>query len=106
MSGELLIRPSTVSGEIRIPGSKSHTIRALVFAALGDGESMIRNPLYAADTLSCRRALEKLGALYQEEAGALRVSGTGGQFRNPGKTIHVGNSGTSLRILTLSLIHI
>jgi len=39
------VRPSGIAGEVAIPGSKSHTIRALVFSLLGDGVSEIRLPL-------------------------------------------------------------
>ena len=41
------IVPSAVRGEIAIPGSKSHTIRALLMAAMADGESVLRQPLFS-----------------------------------------------------------
>jgi len=100
VSGDLVIRPSVISGELTVPGSKSHTLRALVFSALAEGVSTLRNPLISGDTVSCRRALEMLGASFQEEHDHLKVSGTGGKLKNPGSVIQVGNSGTTLRILT------
>ncbi len=103
MSSDLIIRPSAANGVIKIPGSKSHTIRALVIAGLADGESLIINPLLADDTLSCIKALEKLGVSFEGEPGdrsALKVRGTGGKLTNPDTVINVGNSGTTLRILT------
>ncbi len=103
MSSDLRIRQSTVSGNIKIPGSKSHTIRAMIIAGLADGESLIRAPLLAGDTLSCLKALEEMGITFISKSGEhshLKIKGSGGKFRETGKVINVCNSGTSLRILT------
>lgn len=103
VSGSLSIKPSVLNGEIVIPGSKSHTIRALIIAGLAEGDSVIRGPLFADDTISCIKALEKLGVSFSGEDGKphiLNVRGTGGKFGKPLSVINVGNSGTSLRILT------
>jgi len=88
------VAPSRLSGSIRIPGSKSHTIRALICALYADGESVIRHPLISADTLSARKMVEDLGAIITDEGNIWRVRG--GAFRAPGKVIDVGNSGTAL----------
>jgi len=103
MSSEIRIRESAVNGEIMVPGSKSHTIRALVIAGLAGGVSEIRRPLISGDTASCITALEALGVSFERGEGAipfLRVTGCGGQLKKYEKTIDVGNSGTTLRILT------
>ncbi len=100
---KLRVLPSTLKGEIHIPGSKSHMIRAVVIAALADGDSIIENPLLAQDTLSCINAVRLLGAevaLSQSGEKLLSIRGTGSPPRPLGKTIYVGNSGTTLRILT------
>jgi 3-phosphoshikimate 1-carboxyvinyltransferase len=88
------ISPSKLSGTIRIPGSKSHTIRALVCALFADGESIIRFPLISSDTLSGKRMVEQLGATVIDEGDVWRVRG--GHIQVPEGTIDVGNSGTSL----------
>ncbi len=103
MSFDLRIRQSAVSGNINIPGSKSHTIRALVIAGLADGESVIKAPLLAGDTLSCMNALEEMGITFSTKPGdhsLLKVNGSGCKFKGSEKVINVGNSGTTLRILT------
>ena len=51
-----------LSGHIQVPGSKSHTIRALLFASLAEGTSHIRNPLGGADCVSSSRAVPALDA--------------------------------------------
>ncbi|MFW6456948.1 MAG: 3-phosphoshikimate 1-carboxyvinyltransferase, partial [Planctomycetota bacterium] len=50
---KLTAHPSKLSGSVTIPGSKSHTIRALIFGLLAAGESRIDRPLDSNDTRSC-----------------------------------------------------
>ncbi len=92
------IRPSNIGGEISIPGSKSHTIRALALALLAEGESMIREPLVSADTLSCYKMIEKFGAKITSEKNFWKVLGMNGEPAVPDDVIDIGNSGTSLYI--------
>ncbi len=90
-----------LKGEITIPGSKSHTIRALIIATLAEGESILRQPLDSADTRSCIDVCRALGAEIETENGEedlWRVQGTGGALTTPSDEIDVGNSGTSLYI--------
>lgn len=96
----LRIYPSKVSGRIAVPGSKSHTIRALTAALLADGVSVLRAPLESADTLSTLAAIELFGAKVERAAGKWSVTGCGGRLSDPGKTVDMGNSGTGLRLLS------
>lgn len=103
MPGDLKINRSVINGSLNVPGSKSHTIRALVIAGLANGESVIKGHLLSDDTVSCLNALEELGVTFSggtTENPILRIKGTGGRFRKTGKVINIGNSGTTLRILT------
>jgi len=87
---------------ISIPGSKSITHRALITAALAEGESILKNYLRCEDTLYTMNALEKLGvAMFPVGKGALKIWGTGGKFKGQDnrKEIYVGNSGTTLRFM-------
>ncbi len=90
------IRPGTLAGRIRVPASKSHTIRALIIATLADGQSRLLAPLDSDDTRSCLACCRALGAEIAEEADAWRVRGTAGRLRVPEDVIDVGNSGTTL----------
>ncbi len=83
---------------LRLPGSKSLTNRALVCAALADGESVLESPLEAEDTLLMREALRALGARVTEEAGLWRVWGVAGRVGG-GVSLSCGNAGTVLRFL-------
>ncbi len=93
---ELKAEKSILRGRVRIPGSKSHTIRAVALASLADGESEIIVPLESADTAAAVRCYGGLGA--RIECGQTwRIQGMGGQPRPPENVIDVGNSGTTLR---------
>jgi 3-phosphoshikimate 1-carboxyvinyltransferase len=87
-----------VSGEVVVPGSKSHTIRALAIAAAADGDSEIEAPLVSEDALSALGAAESLGASAERGDGVWRISGVGGRFKPSVPVVDMGNSGTSLRL--------
>jgi 3-phosphoshikimate 1-carboxyvinyltransferase len=89
----------SVSTPIHIPGSKSLTQRALVAAALAEGNSFIGNALIAEDTLYLIDGLRALGAQIVSADGGFFVSGTAGKIVNNGKEIFLGYNGTALRFL-------
>ena len=96
---QLLVRKSSLEGTVSIPGSKSHTIRALAIASLAKGVSTIRNPLRSGDTLSAVECYRALGATVDtKDDTAWKVTGTGGKLRQPETVIDIGNSGTCLRV--------
>jgi 3-phosphoshikimate 1-carboxyvinyltransferase len=96
---DLIVKASPLHGKITIPGSKSHTIRALVIATLARGVSRIDQPLVSADTLACLRGCQALGAKYEEHDGYWQITGTAGQPQLPRDILDVGNSGTTLTFL-------
>ncbi len=97
----LTIKPlKKYTASIRVPGAKSFTHRALVAAALAEGESRIINPLDSDDTRLTRQALEQLGVKITAHQQDLIVSGTGGRWQVPATPLYLGNSGTSMRLLT------
>ena len=90
-----------VAASVTLPGSKSITNRALLLAALADGESRLIAPLHSEDTFYMAQALRELGVTVEEtENHDFRVQGMGGHFQSPNKTLMIGNSGTTVRFLT------
>ena len=91
-----------ISGCIKAPASKSYSHRAFIAAALAEGESVLRDPLYSEDTLATLEACEALGALFQRYPDKCIVQGTAGYIRTPTpeNIVDVKNSGTSVRILS------
>lgn len=94
---ELRCRPSTIAGTVDIPGSKSHTIRAVAMAALAAGVSHIRRPLVSADTEAAVRAYRGFGATI-DTGEVWTVRGVGSRVQTPDNVVDVGNSGTTLYI--------
>jgi 3-phosphoshikimate 1-carboxyvinyltransferase len=95
----LKINKTILQGKIRIPASKSHTIRAVALAGVAEGKTVLKNPLLSADTISCIEGIQEFGAVVAQ-GNTLEITGTGGLPKPDCKKIDVGNSGTSLRILT------
>lgn len=96
---KLQVRKSELSGTIAIPGSKSHTIRAVVISSLANGISHIRRPLLSSDTLSAVECYRAMGAeIDTSKEDVWTVKGTAGRIRNEKCSIDVGNSGTTLRL--------
>ena len=99
----LHITPSQVAGKVAVPGSKSHTIRAIAGALLADGKSFVRSPLLSFDTASTLAAAVEMGAKAEKFADRWEITGCGGTPAVPGKVLDMGNSGTGLRMLTIYL---
>ncbi len=89
-----------ISATVCVPGSKSLTQRALVAAALAQGNSLISNALIAEDSLHLIAGLRALGAQIVSAKDGFFISGTAGKIINDGKELFLGNNGTALRFLT------
>ena len=103
-----LTGPRPLRGRIRVPGDKSISHRALLFAALASGTSRLGWLADGDDVVRSRGAIEALGVKVRDGAGAPGEAGPvvivrGGGFdalNEPGAVIDCGNSGTSIRLLT------
>ncbi len=92
------IRPSRLKGIIRIPASKSHSLRAILFAAMADGKSRIKNLLPSPDADAMVRTMRAMGAsIEMEDEESLLIQGTNGIIETPDDVIDCGNSGQVLR---------
>lgn len=94
------IRPaSRIRAQIRLPGSKSITHRALIMSALSESSTEIGNALRAEDTILTAGALQALGAEIEWGVDSVRVAPPAYRWRQPAGPIYLGNSGTSARLL-------
>lgn len=85
-------------GELRVPGDKSISHRALMLGAVLPGQSRIEGLLDSADVRSTRACLEAMGArITPASDGSVRVQG--GPLRAPEGELDCGNSGTTMRLL-------
>lgn len=96
-------RTVTAPVVVRVPGDKSISHRALLFAALAHGPSTLRNLLPGEDVQSTARVLRQLGCDVPEvpASGAeVRITGQGpAGWRAPVDVLDCGNSGTTARLL-------
>jgi 3-phosphoshikimate 1-carboxyvinyltransferase len=95
------IKPHKISDcRISVPGSKSYTHRMLIAAALADGVSTLKNALVSEDTQFTMEALKKMSIRIEANSANVRVYGKGGCLEPCNTPIYLGNSGTSMRLLT------
>ncbi|MBT1449602.1 3-phosphoshikimate 1-carboxyvinyltransferase [Glaciecola sp. XM2] len=103
----LVLAPiAQVNGEVRLPGSKSLSNRALLLAALASGTTHLDNLLDSDDIKHMLVALKKLGVRYELSADKTQctVEGIGGKFSSNGPLeLFLGNAGTAMRPLCAAL---
>lgn len=93
-------------GEVRIPGSKSLSNRALLLAAVASGVTKLSNLLDSDDVNHMLSALHSLGVHYElsDDRTEVTVHGLGGNFQQcDSERIFLGNAGTAMRPLTAML---
>lgn len=101
MASEIRVRRAPViRGEIRVPGDKSISHRAVLLASLSNGVCEVDGFLPGED---CQRTIDAMRALgvkiEQPEPQRVIIHGTGGVFKAPEGDIYCGNSGTTMRLL-------
>lgn len=89
-----------IDADVRVPGSKSLTNRALVVAALAAGSSRLGGCLLAEDSFVMLDALSSLGIRTDREGETVTVYGQGGQIPAGAAHLDLRLSGTSVRFLT------
>jgi len=86
--------------EVTVPGSKSYTHRILIASALSGGVCTITNGLKSEDTLLTLGALKQMGIIIDVRDDRFVVHGGQGRLKPCHNAIYLGNSGTSMRLLT------
>ncbi|MEO7247705.1 MAG: 3-phosphoshikimate 1-carboxyvinyltransferase [Novosphingobium sp.] len=88
-------------GEIRVPGDKSISHRALMLSALAVGQSRVTGLLEGEDVMATAAAMRAMGAVIERECiGEWTIHGLGvGGLLQPQAPLDMGNSGTSTRLL-------
>lgn len=96
-------KPVTI--EVEVPGSKSITNRALLMAAMGNGESVLKGVLFSDDSKYFIQALKDLGfvIVVDEEKRTVQIVGQGGRIPEKSGKVYVGSAGTAARFLTAFL---
>lgn len=101
------IHPIThpLNANVRVPGSKSLTNRALLIASLADGMTRLTSALFSDDSCFFARALQSLGFDVQldERNCEITVVGLGGRIPVKQANLFIGNAGTAARFLSAFL---
>lgn len=93
MKTNLLVSKSKIFGEFFVPPSKSHTMRAILFASLADGKSRISNYLRSPDTFAMINACTKIGAKIEINKNELVIKGVGGELSVTEDIVDASNAG-------------
>ncbi|MGK5595188.1 MAG: 3-phosphoshikimate 1-carboxyvinyltransferase [Parachlamydiaceae bacterium] len=93
------VKKSALQGVVKVPPSKSQTLRAILFASLAKGVSTIRAYLDSPDTLAMIQACRLLGAEIDQSTTSLRIRGIDGVIGTTDDVINAGNSGLVLRLI-------
>lgn len=97
-----VIKPGgTFQGEITVPGDKSVTQRAYIFAAMAKGTTRIISPLRSEDADSTLSAVTALGPVVHDRGDEVSIMAKGVEgLTEPADVIDLGNSGTGARLLS------
>ncbi|MFJ7754122.1 3-phosphoshikimate 1-carboxyvinyltransferase [Peribacillus muralis] len=98
---KLLTAIDSLRGSIDIPGDKSISHRSIMFGALAEGETTVTNFLPGADCLSTISCFKQLGIHIERVGKQVRIQGKGfNGLTEPKEVLDVGNSGTTIRLMT------
>ena len=90
-----------LKGEISVPGDKSISHRALMFASIADGDTRIKGLLKGEDNMATLKAFRQMGIAIDEVGEDVVVHGKGLHgLKEPEDFIDAGNSGTTIRLIT------
>lgn len=88
-------------GTIRVPGDKSISHRSIIFGSLATGETKVYDILRGEDVLSTIQVFRDLGVSIQDYGDVIRIQGVGFQgLQVPTAPLDMGNSGTSIRLIS------
>lgn len=102
-SYDLHVKPGgKLLGKITIPGDKSISHRAIMLGAIAEGATELTGFLEAEDTLATLAAFESMGVTVQKRGhGKVLINGVGlDGLKSPSSALYLGNSGTSMRLLS------
>ena len=99
---KLISKPTEgLLGEIKIPGDKSISHRALICASISDGTSKISNLQESEDVINTLNSLRQLGISISRENESYYVEGKGFKgLKEPENQLYFGNSGTGIRLMS------
>ena len=90
-----------LNGSIRVPGDKSISHRSIIFGSLAEGKTKVYDILRGEDVLSTMQVFRDLGVEIEDKDGVVTIQGVGmNGLKAPQKALDMGNSGTSIRLIS------
>jgi len=97
----VLEKASKLKGNVFVPGDKSISHRSLILGSIARGETRISNFLNSLDCLKTLECMQALGAEIELDKDTVKIKGKGlCGLQEPKDILDVGNSGTTIRLLT------
>ena len=104
MKRSIISEPSSLKGQIKIPGDKSVSHRALICGALASSPTKISNLQRSEDVLNTFKVIKNLGIDTEQKDLTIRLYGKGLRgLSKPSNELYFGNSGTGIRLMTGAL---
>lgn len=95
-----LVQAEALKGSIRVPADKSISHRSIMFGALAEGQTTVKNFLRAEDCLSTLNAFKALGVPIEDDGKTITIQGRGFKgLKAADSPIDIGNSGTTIRLM-------
>jgi 3-phosphoshikimate 1-carboxyvinyltransferase len=92
---------TTLSGKLKIPGDKSISHRSIMLGSLSEGVTKVSGFLEGEDALSTLKAFQAMGVKIEREDDNVTIHGVGIHgLKKPEKPLDLGNSGTSIRLMS------
>lgn len=97
---KLVTNSDALKGEIKVPGDKSISHRAVMFGSISSGITRVDNFLPGEDCLSTISCFRRLGVEISQDGRQVTIMGKGVDgLKEPEETLYVGNSGTTIRLM-------
>lgn len=101
MSSVRVKQANSVTGRVKLPGDKSISHRAAMFAAIANGTTRVENFATSADCSSTLGCLAGLGVEFSRDGNTVTINGVGKHgFSAPAEPLDCGNSGTTMRLIS------
>ncbi|WP_312498957.1 3-phosphoshikimate 1-carboxyvinyltransferase [Enterococcus sp.] len=95
-----LVKATHLNGTIAVPADKSISHRSIMFGALANGTTTVRNFLRGEDCYSTLHAFQKLGVPISDDGETITIEGQGfAGLKAADSAIDIGNSGTTIRLM-------
>ncbi|WP_456460192.1 3-phosphoshikimate 1-carboxyvinyltransferase [Desulfurobacterium sp.] len=89
-----------LKGILRVPSDKSISHRSIMLASLNQGKVIVKNFLRSEDCLNTLKAFKSLGVDIEDDGKIIMIRGKGKILKEPFDILDMGNSGTSIRLIS------